>query len=283
MRKPTSRDTAGTSTSVRCSATRRPIIDMGRFSHEAGMVDPRTGYVYETEDSGELQASIATFRISAAGSMQGRQALHARHQGPTEPRPRLFHPIGTKWDVTWVRDRRPDGRRAFLLRPGRRAGAERGSAASKARGGATGPASSSRPTAAASARARSSSTTRATRRSRSFTTRRTRPSSTTRTTSPSRRAAACCSARTRPATTSLEGERLVGLTLDGETFTFAHEQHQPDGRPSRRRQVIAAGDYRQAEWAGACYSPDGTLALREHPDARASPSRLPGPGEPGPL
>jgi hypothetical protein len=28
----------------------RPIIDMGRFSHEAMMVDPDTGYVYETED-----------------------------------------------------------------------------------------------------------------------------------------------------------------------------------------------------------------------------------------
>ena len=25
---------------------------MGRFSHEALMVDPRTGYVYETEDAG---------------------------------------------------------------------------------------------------------------------------------------------------------------------------------------------------------------------------------------
>ena len=31
---------------------RRPIIDMGRFSHEALMVDPRSGFVYETEDTG---------------------------------------------------------------------------------------------------------------------------------------------------------------------------------------------------------------------------------------
>jgi secreted PhoX family phosphatase len=29
----------------------KPLKDMGRFSHEAGMVDPRTGYVYQTEDS----------------------------------------------------------------------------------------------------------------------------------------------------------------------------------------------------------------------------------------
>ena len=29
-----------------------PIREMGRFSHEAVAVDPATGYVYETEDSG---------------------------------------------------------------------------------------------------------------------------------------------------------------------------------------------------------------------------------------
>ena len=51
-----------------------------------------------------------------------------------------------------------------------------------------------------------------------------------------------------------EGERLVGLTLHGEAFTFAHEQHQPDAALQR---AVRAGDYRQSEWAGACYSPDG--------------------------
>ena len=29
-----------------------PLTDLGRFSHEANMVDPHTGYVYQTEDSG---------------------------------------------------------------------------------------------------------------------------------------------------------------------------------------------------------------------------------------
>lgn len=33
-------------------ASAQPIRDAGRFSHEAVAVDPRTGYVYETEDSG---------------------------------------------------------------------------------------------------------------------------------------------------------------------------------------------------------------------------------------
>ena len=29
-----------------------PLIEMGRFSHEAMMVDPKSGFVYETEDAG---------------------------------------------------------------------------------------------------------------------------------------------------------------------------------------------------------------------------------------
>jgi hypothetical protein len=33
-------------------ATAEPLVDMGRFSHEAVAVDPSTGIVYETEDSG---------------------------------------------------------------------------------------------------------------------------------------------------------------------------------------------------------------------------------------
>ncbi len=51
-----------------------------------------------------------------------------------------------------------------------------------------------------------------------------------------------------------QGERLVGLTLHGETFTFAMNNINFT-QPVRS---IPAGDYRQSEWAGACYSPDGS-------------------------
>jgi uncharacterized protein len=50
------------------------------------------------------------------------------------------------------------------------------------------------------------------------------------------------------------GERLIGLNLNGETFTFAQNNIQLALSPNG---VIQPGDYRQAEWAGACYSPDG--------------------------
>ena len=51
-----------------------------------------------------------------------------------------------------------------------------------------------------------------------------------------------------------EGERLVGLTLHGQAFTFAMNNMN---LTSDYNDVVVAGDYRQSEWAGACYSPDG--------------------------
>ena len=51
-----------------------------------------------------------------------------------------------------------------------------------------------------------------------------------------------------------EGERLIGLTLEGQTFTFAMNNVN---LANDYNAVVKAGDYRQSEWAGACYSPDG--------------------------
>ena len=50
------------------------------------------------------------------------------------------------------------------------------------------------------------------------------------------------------------GERLVGLTLDGNTFTFAQNNIVLTTAYNDR---IPAGSYVRNEWAGACYSPDG--------------------------
>ena len=60
-----------------------PLVDMGRFSHEALMVDPHTGYVYETEDSGDcrvLQVRAQSSRTARAR----REAVHA--EGPETSR-----------------------------------------------------------------------------------------------------------------------------------------------------------------------------------------------------
>jgi hypothetical protein len=50
------------------------------------------------------------------------------------------------------------------------------------------------------------------------------------------------------------GERLVGLTLNGNTFTFAQNNLV---LPAAYNDRVPAGDYVRNEWAGACYSPDG--------------------------
>lgn len=51
-----------------------------------------------------------------------------------------------------------------------------------------------------------------------------------------------------------DAERLLGLTLNGGVFTFAKNNIV---LTSAFNSAIPAGDYRQSEWAGACYSPDG--------------------------
>ena len=56
-----------------------------------------------------------------------------------------------------------------------------------------------------------------------------------------------------------QGERLIGLTLEGGTFTFAMNNVVLTTPYNSR---VPAGDYRQAEWAGACYSPDGRTTTR---------------------
>ena len=142
--------------------------------------------------------------------------------------------------------------------------AARSSAASKGAGGATAPATSSRPTAAPPARGRCSSTTRVAETLKLIYDSPT-PTSCDNpdniTVTPRGGLLLCEDA----AGDNVTGERLIGLTLDGNTFTFAKNNivlHGGLQRPRRR-----PGDYRQNEWAGACYSPDGAVAVREHPDA----------------
>jgi secreted PhoX family phosphatase len=51
-----------------------------------------------------------------------------------------------------------------------------------------------------------------------------------------------------------QGGRLVGLTVHGEAFTFAMNNMNLSSDYNDR---VPAADYRQSEWAGACFSPDG--------------------------
>jgi len=54
--------------------------------------------------------------------------------------------------------------------------------------------------------------------------------------------------------TTNDAERLLGLTLGGDIFTFAKNNIV---LASTINSKVGPGDYRQNEWAGANYSPDG--------------------------
>jgi uncharacterized repeat protein (TIGR03803 family) len=77
----------------------------------------------------------------------------------------------------------------------------------------------------------------------------------------------------------LAGERLVGLSLHGQAFTFAQNNIQLALDYNDR---VRAGDYRQNEWAGACYSPDGRW-LFVNIQTPGVTFAITGPWGPGPL
>ena len=54
------------------------------------------------------------------------------------------------------------------------------------------------------------------------------------------------------------GTRLAGLTRSGEPFCLLKNNVElTDSQIASAGKVIAEGDYRDSEFAGACWSPDG--------------------------
>jgi hypothetical protein len=51
-----------------------------------------------------------------------------------------------------------------------------------------------------------------------------------------------------------EGDRLVGLTLEGQSFIFAINNVN---LATAYNDLVPVRDYRQSELCGVCYSPDG--------------------------
>ena len=96
-----------------------PLHDMGRFSHEASMVDPKTGFVYETEDSGDCGfyrfVPYSRGKLIRGGKLYMMSVKDRPERGPRRQHSRrddVGRPLGA--------DRRPRGDVAVLLRPGQR-------------------------------------------------------------------------------------------------------------------------------------------------------------------
>lgn len=85
-----------------------PLTAMGRFAHEAIATDPRTGYVYETEDSGNV-SGFYRFRPAAPHDLTRGGSLEmlavAGHDGYSA---RTGQTVGADLPVRWVAIEAPD-------------------------------------------------------------------------------------------------------------------------------------------------------------------------------
>ena len=81
-----------------------PLAGLGRFSHEAAIVDPGTGEVYLTEDAGEPNGLVYRFvpatRPRRYGDLRGPGELYAMHVQGVEDLS-LVTEDGTELDVAW--------------------------------------------------------------------------------------------------------------------------------------------------------------------------------------
>lgn len=105
-----------------------PLRDMGRFSHEAVAVDPSTGYVYETEDAGN-SSGFYRFVPRAPGQLGlGGELFMMKAKAVPLANLGASYPVGTTIDVEWVPVPTPDNvlptsPANFVWRQGRTQGA----------------------------------------------------------------------------------------------------------------------------------------------------------------
>jgi uncharacterized protein len=233
-----------------------PLTAMGRFSHEANMVDPRTGYVYETEDAGP--SGFYKFVPNSRGRLwQGGTLYMLAVKGQPNLNLSAAYPIGTMWDVQWVRIVDPTAATQSCFDQG----AARGGAGFSRLEGAwwgdrtgfflttNGGVAGEGQVFEYDPRAETVKLIYDAPNANDLD----NPDNITVT--PRGGLLLCEDAAGND---FLEGERLVGLTLEGETFTFAQNNiNLTAAQIASAGKRIAPADYRQSEWAGACYSPDG--------------------------
>ncbi len=226
-----------------------PLVEMGRFSHEALMVDPLTGYVYETEDAGN--SGLYKFVPNAYGRLDlGGELFMLKIKGKDNFDLGAAFRVGKTWDVRWVRIDDPWATTDSVYAQGAAKGGARFSRLEGAwwgdrtgfflstDGGSVheGQVFELDPVAETLRLVYDSQNTE------------TLDNPDNITVTP-RGGLLLCEDGGSPSP-----ERLIGLTTHGRAFTFAVnnvvlEQDYND--------AVSAGDYRGSEWAGACYSPDG--------------------------
>ena len=231
-----------------------PLVDMGRFSHEACMVDPDTGYAYETEDAGST-SGFYRFVPNVAGKFKkGGELFMLKVKGQPNVNLGAAFRIGTIWDVTWVPIADPAAGTTTVFAQG----AAQGAAAFRRLEGCwwsdtTGYFLSTDGGVRREGQVFEydpiAETLKLIYDSPSFLD---CDNPDNLTVTPRGGLVLCEDAAGGQG--NVAAERMLGLTLDGGVFTFAMNNVVLANAYNAR---VPAGDYRNQEFAGACYSPDG--------------------------
>jgi uncharacterized protein len=244
-----------------------PLTAMGRMSHEAMMVDPATGSVYETEDQGNV-SGFYRFVPNVAGDLkQGGTLYMLKIKNQTNPFMGGTFPVPTTWDIEWVVIANPTANPGNIPTLGQASGpfiqgmnlggarfnrlegcwwddANNKGYFLSTEGGQIqqGQVFEYDPAAETLKLIYDSPTSDDCDN----------PDNLTLT---PRGGLLLCEDNAGSTTRQWPGgERLVGLTLSGQAFTFAQNNINLTTAYNDR---VPVTDYRQNEWAGACYSPNG--------------------------
>jgi secreted PhoX family phosphatase len=234
-----------------------PLKAMGRFSHEAMMVDPYSGYVYETEDA--TPSGFYRFVPNVPGQLaQGGQLYMLK--ALDSPMSNDFGPLGVvgqSWNVEWVPINDPEATTMSTVQQGivqdgakfrRLEGCWWGDTKGYFLSTNGGPVSEGQvyeydPINETLELIYASPTANDLDNPDNITV------------TPRGGLLLCEDAA---GGTNIVGERLVGLTLNGNTFTFAQNNIVLTAQQiAIAGKTVTPNDYRGQEFAGACYSPDG--------------------------
>jgi uncharacterized protein len=227
---------------------------MGRFSHEAMMVDPETGYVYETEDA--TPSGFYKFIPNVPGKLTlgGRLfmlGVKGRNNFDFGPVGNAAWPVGSIWDVEWVPIADPAASVNSTYAQGAAApyhGAQFRRLEGAWWGDHTGFFLSTNGGPAGEGQVFEYNPVAETLKLIFVSPTANDVDNPDNIVVTARGGLMLCE------DPSGDLSRLVGLTLDGNTFTFAENNIVLSMAYNDR---IPAGNYSGSEWAGACFSPDG--------------------------
>ncbi|MGH6691881.1 MAG: alkaline phosphatase PhoX, partial [Gammaproteobacteria bacterium] len=226
----------------------------GLFNHEAAMIDPRTGFPYQTEDANDC-GFYKFVPNKPRRLLRGGRLYMLRVKGQPNANLGLGFPLGTTWDVDWVPISDPTAATTSTFAQGSALGGARFRRLEGCWwGDRTGYFLSTD-----GGSAREGQVFEYDPRNETLTLIYDAPTfndcdNPDNLTVTPRGGLLLCEDNGGGQGTFPAGERLLGLTLHGGIFTFAINNVVLTSAHNPR---VPAGDYRQNEWAGACYSPDG--------------------------